>query len=74
MQEVAHRPLVVYKYNMLAHIGAVSSFEVRPDRAKWPACYHSMALVRSPAPLRRVTRPSTLGCGHTATLYCAPRG
>ena len=45
-QEVAHRPLVVYKYNMLAHIGAVSSFEVRPDRARWPACYYSMAQVR----------------------------
>ena len=46
MQEVAQRPLVVYRYNMLAHIGSVSSFEVRPDRAKWPSCYHSMSLVR----------------------------
>ena len=49
MQEVAHRPLVVYKYNMLAHVGAVSSFEVRPDRAKWPGCYYSMASVRDSA-------------------------
>ena len=65
MQEVAHRPLVVYRYNMLAHIGAVSSFEIRPDRAKWPSCYHSMSLVSMAAlHVRRCPSPSIAESHH----------
>eukprot|EP00243_Klebsormidium_subtile_P002976 TRINITY_DN16097_c0_g2_i1.p1 TRINITY_DN16097_c0_g2~~TRINITY_DN16097_c0_g2_i1.p1 ORF type:complete len:384 (+),score=77.74 TRINITY_DN16097_c0_g2_i1:492-1643(+) len=40
-------PLMVFKHNLFDHIGTVSSFEVRPDRPKWPGCYESMTNVWS---------------------------
>lgn len=46
LQEVKDRPLVVYRYNMLAHIGVVSSFAVRMARPAWPGCYAPMNRVR----------------------------
>ena len=47
-QGMQQRPLAVYKYNMLAHVGAVSSFAVRPERARWPGCYEPMTEVCIP--------------------------
>jgi len=46
LQEMAGRPLVVYRYNMMAHIGVVSSFAVRMARPAWPGCYVPMNRVR----------------------------
>mmetsp|Transcript_35408 Transcript_35408/g.59675 ORF Transcript_35408/g.59675 Transcript_35408/m.59675 type:complete len:456 (-) Transcript_35408:522-1889(-) len=45
--ELEGRQLLVYKHNLLNHIGTVSSFAVRPNRPKWPGCYESMANVWS---------------------------
>jgi len=45
--EIAGRQLLVYKHNILDHIGTVSSFKIRPNRPKWPGCYESMASVWS---------------------------
>eukprot|EP00959_Pyramimonas_sp_CCMP1952_P389645 8165181-Pyramimonas_sp.AAC.1 len=45
--EIAGRQLLVYKHNILDHIGTVSSFKIRPNRPKWPGCYESMANVWS---------------------------
>jgi len=36
------RELHIYRYNLLAHIGEVSSFTGRPPRQKWPQCYEYM--------------------------------
>ena len=41
------RPMAVYKYNLLEHMGKVSSFTVRVDRPDFPKCYESMADVWS---------------------------
>ena len=41
------RPMAAYKYNLLEHIGTVSSFSVRVDRPSFPKCYESMADVWS---------------------------
>lgn len=41
-QELKARPLMVYRYNMMAHIGIVSSFAVRMPRPAWPGCYAPM--------------------------------
>ena len=41
------RPMAAYKYNLLEHIGTVSSFTVRVDRPSFPGCYESMADVWS---------------------------
>ena len=35
----------VYKYNLFDHIGAVSTFSVRPERAAFPRCFGEMASV-----------------------------
>ncbi|GAB4821608.1 hypothetical protein N2152v2_008654, partial [Parachlorella kessleri] len=43
----SRRPFVVYKYNLMAHLGTISSFAVRPDRPAWPGCYASMNKVWS---------------------------
>jgi len=45
--QIRGRPLLVYKHNLLDHIGTVSSFAIRPNRPKWPGCYESMASVWS---------------------------
>ena len=44
---VRGRPLYVYHANLLDHIGALSSFAVRPARLPFPRCYDSMAAVWS---------------------------
>lgn len=36
-KEIYGRPLLVYKQNLLDHIGTVSSFAIRPNRPKWCA-------------------------------------
>ena len=41
------RPMAAYKYNLLEHMGKVSSFTVRVDRPDFPKCYESMADVWS---------------------------
>lgn len=47
------RPMAAYKYNLLEHIGTVSSFTVRVDRPSFPRCYESMADVWSLAKAER---------------------
>lgn len=47
------RPMAAYRYNLLEHIGAVSSFTVRVDRPSFPKCYESMADVWSLAKAER---------------------
>ncbi len=42
-QHIGSRFLAVYKYNVFDHIGTISSFTVRPNRPKWPACFDPMA-------------------------------
>ena len=37
------RPMAAYKYNLLEHMGQVSSFTVRVDRPDFPKCYAPMA-------------------------------
>ena len=37
----------MYRHNLMEHLGAVSTFAVRPNRPKWPACYASMTKVWS---------------------------
>lgn len=39
--------MAAYKYNLLEHMGKVSSFTVRVDRPDFPTCYESMADVWS---------------------------
>ena len=41
------RQMAAYKYNLLEHMGKVSSFTVRVDRPNFPRCYESMADVWS---------------------------
>ena len=41
------RPMAAYRYNLLEHIGTVSSFTVRVDRPAFPKCYEPMATVWS---------------------------
>lgn len=41
-KDLLNRRLAVYKWNMLAHRGNVSSFAVRIKRAPWPGCYVRM--------------------------------
>ncbi|XRB19636.1 glycosyl transferase containing protein [Pseudoscourfieldia marina] len=36
------RRLFIYQSNLYAHIGHISSFEVRPKRQAWPGCYEGM--------------------------------
>ena len=48
MQANKRRLLVVYRYNLLAHIGVVSSFKVRMARPAWPGCYAPLNRVRAP--------------------------
>ena len=43
--EIAGRPLLVYKQNLLDHIGTVSSFAIRPNRPKWCAPWLARASV-----------------------------
>ncbi|KAA6429434.1 MAG: hypothetical protein FRX49_00828, partial [Trebouxia sp. A1-2] len=47
------RPMAAYRYNLLEHIGAVSSFTVRVERPAFPNCYESMADVWSLARAER---------------------
>ena len=47
------RPMAAYRYNLLEHIGTVSSFRVRVDRPAFPKCYESMADVWSLARAER---------------------
>ena len=41
------RKVLVYKWNLMEHIGEVSTFAVRPNRPKWPRCYDQMKEVWS---------------------------
>lgn len=47
------RPIAAYRYNLLEHIGTVSSFKVRVVRPAFPKCYESMADVWSLARAER---------------------
>lgn len=44
---VKGRPTAVFRYNLLDHIGAVSSFDVRVNRPAFPGCYEEMDTVWS---------------------------
>ena len=46
-QPLRNRPLAVYRYNLLDHIGTKSSFSVRVDRPSFPKCFDPMAEVWS---------------------------
>ena len=37
------RKLIVYRYNLFEHLGAVSTFSIRPRRPSWPGCYAPMS-------------------------------
>ncbi|KFM29335.1 Alpha-1,3-mannosyl-glycoprotein 4-beta-N-acetylglucosaminyltransferase C [Auxenochlorella protothecoides] len=50
------RPYAVYRYNVLNHLGAISSFAVRPDRPGWPGCWAPMSSVWSLALSERYNR------------------
>eukprot|EP00899_Mesostigma_viride_P027133 jgi/Mesvir1/7604/Mv06336-RA.1 len=41
------RPLMVYRFILLEHIGSVSSFAARDSRPPWPGCYQPMSKVWS---------------------------
>jgi len=43
----AGRGVVVYRYNLMEHVGEVSTFAVRPERPRWPRCYEPMSSVWS---------------------------
>ena len=43
----ARRLQYIYRQNLFAHTGDVSSFSVRPSRRAWPECYAPMASVWS---------------------------
>ena len=45
--QVKGRPLVVFQHNLWDHMGSISTFAVRPERAKWPGCYEPMSKVWS---------------------------
>ncbi|KAK9816773.1 hypothetical protein WJX72_004931 [[Myrmecia] bisecta] len=65
--DVTHgRPSVTYAWNMLEHIGTVSSFAVRMDRPDFPACYQSMSGVWSIQPVERFSQR----CNHTDMSPC----
>lgn len=44
------------RYNVLNHLGAISSFAVRPDRPGWPGCWAPMSSVWSLALSERYNR------------------
>ena len=46
-QHTGGRRMMVYRYNLMEHVGSVSTFAVRPNRPKWPGCYDSMTKVWS---------------------------
>ena len=43
----AGRRMIVYRYNLMEHIGKVSTFAVRPNRPEWPGCHDEMTKVWS---------------------------
>jgi hypothetical protein len=45
--KTAGRRVLVYRYNLMEHVGEVSTFAVRPGRPKWPRCYDPMSEVWS---------------------------
>ena len=47
------RPLLVFRQNLLAHTGDVSTFAVRPHRRAWPGCFAPMESVWSLAKAER---------------------
>ena len=67
---VRGHPLYVYHRNLLDHIGALSSFAVRPERLPFPRCFDSMATVWSIHTKERfnVSHPSARRCYN---LLCA---
>jgi len=65
------RPMAAYRYNLLEHIGAVSSFKVRVDRPAFPKCYESMADVWSLARAERFqVMPEEHFCPCNGTPMC----
>jgi len=62
------RPLLVFRQNLLAHTGAVSSFAVRPHRRAWPGCYAPMATVWSLAAAEKFDAD---GCAEEDLSPCA---
>ena len=65
------RPMAAYRYNLLEHIGAVSSFKVRVDRPAFPKCYESMADVWSLARAERFqVMPEERFCPCNGTPMC----
>ncbi len=65
------RPMAAYRYNLLEHIGAVSSFKVRVDRPAFPKCYESMADVWSLAKAERFqVMPEERFCPCNGTPVC----
>jgi hypothetical protein len=61
----------VYRHNLLAHIGTVSSFAVRPKRKAWPGCYAPMADVWS---LDSHERFDAVRCAHEDISPCEALG
>ncbi|CAK0787359.1 hypothetical protein CVIRNUC_010579 [Coccomyxa viridis] len=64
---VRGHPLYVYHKNLLDHIGALSSFAVRPERLPFPRCFDSMATVWS---IHTKERFNDKACGHTDLSPC----
>mmetsp|Transcript_8610 Transcript_8610/g.25858 ORF Transcript_8610/g.25858 Transcript_8610/m.25858 type:complete len:641 (+) Transcript_8610:373-2295(+) len=71
-RELGVRQLSVYRYNMMAHRGDVSSFPVRMHRRKWPGCFEKMARAWS---LHIRERYNEGTCAHVSDIFpCASRG
>ena len=71
---VRGHPLYVYHRNLLDHIGALSSFAVRPERLPFPRCFDSMATVWSIHTKERFNvRPSPARRCRTCSVHCQLR-
>ena len=71
---VRGHPLYVYHKNLLDHIGALSSFAVRPERLPFPRCFDSMAAVWSIHTKERFNvRPSSAQRCCICSLCCELR-
>ena len=66
-KEEAGRVEYVYEHNLLDHVGEVSSFDVRPERRRWPKCHQPLADAWSLGGIERFDRRA---CGHSDVSPC----
>ena len=66
------RPMAAYRYNLLEHMGKVSSFTVRVDRPDFPKCYASMGDAWSLSKAERF-QVRMLGTASTICVYACVR-